>query len=207
MGGTAIISSHCAIGTMGHFLCEQYTLRAYDRKELMQLETDTVTLIQVKTDEQLKILAKKANIVWHEFFPCILTEGQIDYMVEKFQSYDAMKNQIENEGYEYYFISADDKILGYTGIKKEAGNEKLFLSKLYLLKENRGKGYASAAFEFLIKYCKDNGLKSIYLTVNKQNEHTIAVYQNKGFEVIDTQVADIGCGYVMDDYIMEMKIM
>ena len=172
----------------------------------MQLETDTVTLIQVKTDEQLKILAKKANIVWHEFFPCILTEGQIDYMVEKFQSYDAMKNQMENEGYEYYFITADDKILGYTGIKKEAGNEKLFLSKLYLLKENRGKGYASAAFEFLIKYCKDNGLKSIYLTVNKQNEHTIAVYQNKGFEVIDTQVADIGNGYVMDDYIMEMKV-
>lgn len=172
----------------------------------MQLETDTVTLIQVKTDEQLKTLAEKANIVWHEFFPCILTEGQIDYMVEKFQSYEAMKNQMENDGYEYYFITADDKILGYTGIKKEAENEKLFLSKLYLLKENRGKGYASAAFEFLINYCKENNLKSIYLTVNKQNEHTIAVYKKKGFDVIDTQVADIGNGYVMDDYIMEMKI-
>ena len=30
--------------------------------------------------------------------------------------------------------------------------------------------------------------------------------EKKGFEIIDTQVADIGCGYVMDDYIMEMKI-
>lgn len=170
----------------------------------MQLETDTVTLIPVETDEQLKTLSEKANIVWHEFFPCILTEGQIDYMVEKFQSYDAMKNQMENDGYEYYFITADNTILGYTGIKKEAN--RLFLSKLYLLKENRGKGYASAAFEFLIQYCKENDLKSIYLTVNKQNERTISVYKKKGFEVIDTQVADIGNGYVMDDYIMEMKI-
>lgn len=170
----------------------------------MWLETDTVTIIQVKTDEQLKALAEKANIVWHEFFPCILTEGQIDYMVEKFQSYDAMKNQMENDGYEYYFITADDKILGYTGIKKEA--DRLFLSKLYLLKENRGKGYASEAFKFLINYCKENGLKSIYLTVNKQNKHTIAVYKKKGFEVIDIQVADIGNGYVMDDYIMELKV-
>lgn len=170
----------------------------------MHLETDTVTIIRVKTDEQLKTLAEKANIVWHEFFPCILTEGQIDYMVEKFQSYEAMKNQMENDGYEYYFITADDRILGYTGIKKE--EERLFLSKLYLLKENRGKGYASEAFKFLINYCKENALKSIYLTVNKQNEHTIAVYKKKGFEVIDTQVADIGNGYVMDDYIMEMKI-
>lgn len=170
----------------------------------MWLETDTVTIIQVKTDEQLKTLAEKANVVWHEFFPCILTEGQIDYMVEKFQSYEAMKNQMENDGYEYYFITAGDKILGYTGIKKEA--ERLFLSKLYLLKENRGKGYASEAFEFLINYCKKNGLKSIYLTVNKQNEHTIAVYKKKGFKIIDTQVADIGNGYVMDDYIMELKL-
>ena len=169
------------------------------------METDTVTLIQVKTDEQLKTLAETANTVWHEFFPCILTEGQIDYMVEKFQSYDAMKEQMENAGYEYYFITSDDKILGYTGIKKE--EDRLFLSKLYLLKENRGKGYASTAFEHLIKYCKENGLKSIYLTVNKHNEHTIAVYKKKGFEVIDTQVADIGNGYVMDDYIMEMKVM
>ncbi len=172
----------------------------------MQLETDTVTMIRVETDEQLKTLAEKANIVWHEFFPCILTGGQIDYMVEKFQSYNAMKNQMENDGYEYYFITADDKILGYTGIKKETENEKLFLSKLYLLKENRGKGYASEAFKFLINYCMGNGLKSIYLTVNKQNEHTIAVYKKKGFEVIDTQVADIGCGYVIDDYIMELKL-
>lgn len=125
-------------------------------------------------------------------------------MVEKFQSYDAMKNQMKNDGYEYYFITADDKILGYTGIKKE--EERLFLSKLYLLKENRGKGYASEAFKFLINYCKENDLKSIYLTVNKQNEHTIAVYKQKGFEVIDTQVADIGNGYVMDDYIMELKL-
>ncbi|MBP3338314.1 MAG: GNAT family N-acetyltransferase [Lachnospiraceae bacterium] len=170
----------------------------------MHLETDTVTMIRVETDEQLKTLAEKANIVWHEFFPCILTGGQIDYMVEKFQSYDAMKNQMKNDGYEYYFITADDKILGYTGIKKE--EERLFLSKLYLLKENRGKGYASEAFKFLINYCKENDLKSIYLTVNKQNEHTIAVYKQKGFEVIDTQVADIGNGYVMDDYIMELKL-
>ena len=168
------------------------------------METETVTMIKVSTDEQLKKLAEKANIVWHEFFPCILTEGQIDYMVEKFQSYSAMKNQMENDGYEYYFITTDDKILGYTGIKKE--EERLFLSKLYLLKENRGKGYASKAFDFLINYCKENDLKSIYLTVNKQNEHTIAVYKKKGFEVVDTQVADIGNGYVMDDYIMEMEI-
>ena len=168
------------------------------------METDTVTLTQVKTDEQLKTLAETANIVWHEFFPCILTEEQIDYMVDKFQSYEAMKNQMKNDGYEYYFITADDKILGYTGIKKE--QERLFLSKLYLLKENRGKGYASGAFEQLILYCKDNDLKSIYLTVNKHNEHTIAVYKKRGFEIIDTQVADIGNGFVMDDYIMEMKI-
>ena len=60
-------------------------------------------LVKIANDEQLNILASVANEVWHEFFPCILSAEQIDYMVDKFQSYDAMKKQME-DGYEYYFL-------------------------------------------------------------------------------------------------------
>ena len=60
-------------------------------------------LARILNDEQLNILADVANEVWHEFFPCILSEEQIDYMVDKFQSYDAMKKQME-DGYEYFFL-------------------------------------------------------------------------------------------------------
>lgn len=159
---------------------------------------------RVSTDAELKELSEIANKVWHEFFPCILSNEQIDYMVAKFQSYNAMKNQIKNDNYEYFFIEVNGEKAGYTGIKNDG--DRLFLSKLYLIKEYRGKGIASSAFEFLKNICRERNLKAIWLTVNKYNENTINVYLKKGFEIIDSKVADIGNGYVMDDYIMQLKI-
>lgn len=164
---------------------------------------------EVITEQQLQQLAETANEVWHEFFPCILTDEQIDYMVEKFQSYKAMKEQLAN-GYEYYLFWVDGEIAGYTGIHpetdEETGQKKLFLSKLYLKKDFRGRGLASKAFEFLEDYCKKMHLDAIWLTVNRHNSHTIAVYEKKGFVTVREQVADIGQGYVMDDFVMEKKL-
>ena len=156
----------------------------------------------ISNDEQLNILADIANEVWHEFFPCILSDEQIDYMVDKFQSYPAMKKQME-DGYEYYFIKDNDEICGYMGIHEETEDKKMFLSKLYLKKAHRGKGYAGQTLKELFKMSRERGLNMVWLTVNKHNEHTIEVYEHMGFAKARTQVADIGNGFVMDDYIME----
>lgn len=160
-------------------------------------------LIEVKNNEQLRQLSKLANDIWHEYFPCLLSDEQIDYMVDKFQSYDAMQKQIMN-GYQYFLIMKDEQMIGYTGIRID--EKRLFLSKLYLKKAARGKGYASNVFRFLEEYAHKHQLSSIYLTVNKYNDHTINVYKHHGFVTTDAVVTDIGNGYVMDDYIMEKKI-
>ena len=157
-----------------------------------------MNLNKVKNEEDLRTLASLADIVWHEFFPCILTLEQIDYMVDKFQSFHAMKEQVEN-GYEYYIIN-DGENVGYIGFKKEP--DKLFISKIYLLSQGRGKGYMKEIFAFLDEQVKINMLQGMYLTVNKYNEHAIDVYKHYGFEIVDSVVTDIGKGFVMEDYIM-----
>ncbi|MBE5961694.1 MAG: GNAT family N-acetyltransferase [Lachnospiraceae bacterium] len=157
---------------------------------------------KVENEGEIKELAGIANEVWHQHFATILSPEQIDYMVDKFQSERAMTNQIKEDGYEYYFIVADGVKVGYTGIKRE--QDMLFLSKLYILKRYRGNGYASKTFSFLKQECKKSGLKGIYLTVNRYNDSTIAIYKKTGFQTIRTQVTDIGNGFVMDDYVMEL---
>lgn len=156
--------------------------------------------------EEINKLADIADSIWHEYFVCIISKEQIDYMVDKFQSAPAIKEQIEKKGYEYYFLEEKGTILGYTGVCEEKETNKLFLSKLYLKKENRGKGYASLALDQLKQLCRERRLDAIWLTVNRFNEHTIAVYKAKGFEIVRTQAADIGNGFIMDDYIMECPI-
>ena len=41
----------------------------------------------------------------------------------------------------------------------------------------------------------------IWLTVNKRNDDSIAIYKKFGMEIIRSEVTDIGSGYVMDDYV------
>lgn len=165
--------------------------------------TDIFQTIKVDTDNQIQEVAALADIIWHEHFTPIIGTGQVEYMIDKFQSATALQSQLKDR-YEYYQIFDEGEFCGYCGIHPENG--KLFLSKLYVKKECRGRRLASKAFDFIKDLCRDRGLASIWLTCNKHNENSLAVYRHFGFRTIDTQQADIGSGYIMDDYIMEYVI-
>ena len=155
--------------------------------------------MELEKVKDIKLLTRIASNIWHEYWPGLLSEAQIDYMVEKFQSEDAILKQIMNEKYTYYFIVENKNIIGYTGISDK--KDYLFLSKLYLLKEYRHKGYGRQAFDKI----KELGFDKIRLTVNKYNTNAYNAYLKYGFKVIDSVVTDIGSGFVMDDYIMEFS--
>lgn len=157
----------------------------------------------VESDEQVRELAKLASEIWHEFFVSILSVDQIDYMVDKFLSYFAILEN-KKQGYDYYFIEDQNDRVGFVAFKLE--EKKLFLSKLYVKREYRGKGYASQTFQFLENQACLAKKEAIYLTVNKYNASAIHVYERKGFNTIESVVTDIGNGFVMDDYIMEKEV-
>ena len=158
---------------------------------------------RVLTKEQISKVAALAEVIWHQHFTPIIGREQVIYMVEKFQSEAALEQQIAN-GYEYYQLFDGDEFCGYCGIHPENG--KLFLSKLYIKKEARGRHIASHAMNFLKDICRERGISAIWLTCNKHNNNTQAIYDHLGFKIIDTQVADIGNGFVMDDYILELTV-
>lgn len=168
----------------------------------MSLEKE-IDLRIAETEEDIQNIAVLANEIWHEYFPFILSEEQINYMVEKFQSEKAMKYQIEQDGYVYYKILSDNELIGYFAVREEKEEKALFLSKLYLHKSYRGNGYGTKVFQYLEEYCYNHHFVKIWLTVNKYNESTINAYLKKGFTITDTRVLDIGNGFIMDDYIME----
>ena len=160
--------------------------------------------LEVNNKKQIEGLAEIAKLIWSEYFPGIITPEQVDYMVEKYQSADAIAKQISNDGYMYFMVLGNEEILGYLALKAD-GNQ-LLLSKLYLKKEFRGRGYFNKMLSFAEKIAKEKGLNSLYLAVNKHNDNAIAVYLKKGFTIKKEQTADIGNGFVMDDYIMEKMI-
>ena len=163
-----------------------------------------MNFIEIKSVAQIDMLASLASEIWHEYWPVILSQEQIDYMVEKFQSSTVMKSQIENDRYIYNILEDRDNLIGYFGICPK--DDYLFLSKLYIKKDFRNLGCGRLAFNKIKQISLELGKKKIQLTVNKYNEHAIDVYKHYGFKIVDSVVTDIGNGFVMDDYIMEYSL-
>jgi ribosomal protein S18 acetylase RimI-like enzyme len=60
----------------------------------------------------------------------------------------------------------------------------------------------------LIKFVEDSsrkGQEAVFLNVNKNNP-AIKFYERMNYKVSNQIVINIGNGYVMDDYIMEKKL-
>ena len=162
------------------------------------------TILPVTTDEAIQNVSILADEIWHQHYVTIIGEAQVDYMVEKFQSLPAISKQIRQDGYEYFLLSMDDLLAGYAGVLVE--EDSLFLSKLYIKESFRGMGLARQTVDFLKNICKERNLDRIYLTCNINNHNTLNVYDRLGFKIIESVVGDIGHGFVMDDYILELKI-
>ena len=159
----------------------------------------------VKTEEQIALVAQIAEPIWYATYEPIIGADAVKYMIDKFQSVPAIDRQLKGEGYVYYLITVGEKAVGFIGLVPHKDG-KMFLSKLYVQPEYRGQGIPRAAFCFISELCREEGLTEIYLTVNKRNTHAIEVYKHHGFYEIDAVVSDIGCGYVMDDYILQKDV-
>ena len=161
-------------------------------------------MIELKKVDNLKELAKLASLIWHEYWTEILSPEQIDYMINKFQSENAINEQIKNEKYEYFYILSDNQKAGYIGLSQK--DNYLFLSKMYIMSNFRHKGIGTKAFDLIKSYTNDKNYNKIILTVNKYNANTISAYTKWGFKITDAVVTDIGQGFVMDDYIMQYDL-
>jgi RimJ/RimL family protein N-acetyltransferase len=158
---------------------------------------------RITNQNELKEVESLATEIWHEHYTPIIGNAQVEYMLDKFQSADAMQKQME-EGYEYYSILNKERLIGYLSIQPRDGH--LFLSKAYIHVDYRGNGYGQKAFDFVISRAKELKYNKVQLTVNKYNQRTIRVYEKYGFIRVKEAVFNIGQGYVMDDFVMELEI-
>lgn len=147
-------------------------------------------------------LAKKS---WSFAYADILEQDQIDYMLDLMYSKETLNQHFENPNYQYYLIQKHNQFLGFVGFEFHLEAETTKLHRIYFLKEAQGKGLGKKALNFLIDETKKNGNKRVILTVNKNN-CAQKFYESQGFKIYDEAIFDIGNGYVMDDFLMELLL-
>lgn len=159
-------------------------------------------LINISID-LIPTVQQLAREIWGEHYIKILSQEQIDYMLRKFYSTEKIQSEIV-EGVLWEMLLDDEKPIGFLVCKIES--EKVYISKIYLKAETRGKGLGKYLLNRAVDLAKQNDKKSIYLNVNKYNTDSIAFYERIGFVKVEEGVFDIGNGYVMDDFIMELEL-
>jgi GNAT superfamily N-acetyltransferase len=165
---------------------------------------DPVQLVPVTTATQVADVARMAHEVWNEYYVSLIGQAQVDYMVAKFQSAEAMQAQVDS-GYEYFHIRQSGVNVGYAAIRHDAADARIFISKLYLLAAHRKTGAGRQTLELIERMARERGATHLWLTVNKGNA-SVQAYERLGFRIVEAMVMDIGGGYVMDDYKMEKAV-
>jgi len=149
------------------------------------------------------LISAMAKEICFKYYNPIVDNSLVKYYVETFQSEEAIRRQIEKEGYLYSFILHGVEKVGYYSVHPE--NDRLLMSKLYLKEEWRGKGLGSKTIDDILEYGRETGVSCVYLHVNKNNIPSINIYKAKGFEIVKHDDSEIGDGFRLDDYIMEYR--
>ena len=160
-------------------------------------------ILEVTTAPQIETTARLARTIWTHHYVPIIGPEQVEYMLDRIQSAGAIKEQIES-GYGYYLLYDNDNAVGYIALLEDRLHHKLMISKIYVEATKQGKGYGNQLLEFTKKKALQKDIQTIWLTVNRHNSNSINWYQKRGFEIVDEKKFDIGNGFVMDDYVLEV---
>lgn len=158
-----------------------------------------VRLVTKPTD--IEIVSRLAGDIWRDHYRPIISNQQVEYMLNRFQSPAAIGQQIES-GYQYFLLFCAQRPSGYFAWLADTSDQSLHISKLYVDKARQRSGLGSRIIAVIEQYCQTKGLQQIWLTVNRHNQFAIDFYLRNGFINSGPVVQDIGGKFVMDDYRM-----
>ena len=84
-----------------------------------------------------------------------------------------------------FAIYADGRLVGFCMFafspEEEDPDDRYWLWRFMIDKNEQGKGYGQAALQEIIRYFKDNGADMLYLSTEPENEHGLHIYHKAGF--------------------------
>ena len=164
----------------------------------------TLDYVRLKPEggEGIKEMSEMATSILRDYYDPILGKSQNDYMLDKYQSARSLKNQMSN-GYRYYFAKYCGCNVGFLAFFPRSGG--MYISKLYLYRQNRGMGFGRAMIDFVKGETAKEGLKYIELNVNRYNS-AVGFYEAMGFSRIKSEDNFIGAGFYMNDYVYRLEL-
>lgn len=166
--------------------------------QIIYLSMITIQKVSVKDIGTIRSLAER---VWPSTYKEILSEGQVEYMMDLFYSISSLEEQFKKHS--FLIAYADDEPVGFASFSL-LGEGVYKLHKIYIDTAFQGRGLGKLLIDYILNDLRALGAAALELNVNRNNRAKF-FYERLGFEVFREEDIDIGQGYWMNDYVMRVS--
>ncbi len=160
---------------------------------------------RIASKADLSIIQDIAAAAYHDTYIPIIGLGQVDFMLRKFYSLDALSDQVD-EGHVFIIARENEEDIGFASYSRmEAAPTVFKLQKLYLLPDRKGSGLGRYLVQEVISLARAGGAEKLILNVNRHNKSR-GFYEKLGFVITEKVDIPIGEHFFMNDYVMEIRI-
>ena len=126
--------------------------------------------IQNNTDENFTSIRAIAKEVWPIAYGAILSEAQLDYMMEMMYSIPSLQKQASEKRNHFIMATENDIPVGFAAYEfNYNGMPKTKIHKIYILSNQQRKGIGRILTDYIIKEATQNKQEALLLNVNKNN--------------------------------------
>ncbi len=162
-------------------------------------------ILRKAKEEDISIISNLAEQIWPQTYSAYISEAQLRFMLDKMYNKGELLSQFQN-GHVFLIASENGKDVGFAGFSIiDSSNKAYKLHKLYVLPEMHGKGVGKILINEVVNLAVREGGKTLQLNVNRNN-NAKDFYIKAGFNIKETVDLDIGNGFFMNDYVMELPI-
>jgi ribosomal protein S18 acetylase RimI-like enzyme len=164
----------------------------------------TIRAATERDGEKIAVLARR---IWAQCYREIISQEQIDYMLDQRFSMPGLRCELLGEAHQYWMILSAEEAVGYGVLSLPPVDQRCRIQQVYIDASVRGLGLGRRLLDIMIKEAVLKGAQKVWLSVNRNNADAIEFYRHLGFSQIGTVVTDIGKGFVMDDFRMEKSVL
>ena len=158
------------------------------------------------TEADFATVAQLGETIWRAHYIGMITAEQVAYMLQGRYTPEKLRAYVDAPDRWLKLLRVEGRPAGYCSYAIGPTPQEMKLEQLYLLEAHKGRGLGGLMLRHVEDEARAKGCASVWLTVNKGNAGSIAIYKKAGYTVREEAVFDIGNGFVMDDYVMEKRL-
>lgn len=155
--------------------------------------------------QDIEIVREIAWKTWPAAYSDIISEEQIEYMLNKMYNHEILAKQFNDLNFRSLVVETDRPV-GFC-VAELFHPEPRFcrIHKLYVLPDVQKAGAGKALIESIKDLALESGIQALHLNVNRFNP-SVGFYERNGFSISYEEDIDIGEGFLMEDFVMIREI-